>query len=86
MEKKLRNIFRTTQGVDLFKDALAYKVRDEFRAFIALGFSVQEAEDMLINFFENAVGEECDRGVCYLALAVTEWNAGRLTERLKQKP
>lgn len=85
METQLRNNFRPIGGPEIFSDQLAASIRDEFRGFMWLKYSVEKAENLLIDFFENAEGDDYDRAIGYIALALTEWNAGLLSERIKCK-
>ncbi|MCL2797538.1 MAG: hypothetical protein FWD58_05750 [Firmicutes bacterium] len=85
MEQKLRTPARQISGVTLYNDRLCEKVKQEFRDYVGMGMSVADAEELLTTFFEWAEGEPYDKAVCYLALADTEWHAGRLSEHIKQK-
>ncbi len=84
-EPKIRNQFRSIGGVTLMYDELFNKVQKEFLEYISLGESVEKAENILTNFFENAEGTLYDIAICYLALAYGEWKSGYITDKIKQK-
>jgi len=84
-DKNIRNKYRVIGGVTLIRDELFCKVKEEFKAFIGLGESVKQAEDIFINFFENTAGSIHDKAICYLALGYIEHQVGRLTQKIKDK-
>ncbi len=83
---KLREFNQRNYGpLTFFSDGLACIIKDEYRTLLSLGYSDQDAEGIVLSFIETSEGQPFDYAVAYLALALAEHEAGRLTERIKQK-
>jgi hypothetical protein len=73
-----------TWGVGLFSDDTAADVRGSFRDLIGDGLSADAATDRLVAEFCPSPDPDT-APVFWLALAVTQWKAGRLLERVKRE-
>ncbi|HEV8039867.1 MAG TPA: hypothetical protein VGP62_13450 [Bryobacteraceae bacterium] len=71
-------------GPGIFSDDNAADLRDDYRALIGDGLSGPEATDRLLREWAPE-GDPALAPVFWLALAVTQWNCGRLEERVKQR-
>jgi len=72
-------------GPALFSDDSAADVRDGFRDLIGDGFTSPQATDALVKEWGDALGDPEEASVFWLALASTQWQCGRLEERVKSK-
>lgn len=73
-------------GTAIFSDDLAEDVRDEYNALLSIGKSNEEAENLLLSYYSDILdkGDE-DEPVFWFALALSEWNKGRLSDLVKIK-
>jgi hypothetical protein len=67
----------------VFSDDLACEVRDQYRALLGNGRDGVAATDSLLGAFGEALADPNSAAVFWLALAVVQWRAGRLEERVK---
>ena len=72
-------------GAGLFMDDVACDVRDSYRDLLGQGMPSAEAtQKFLVDFKEDS--DDVDDGpIVWLALAVTQWNLGRLEESIKAR-
>jgi hypothetical protein len=70
-------------GTSIFSDDTASDVRGDYRDLVGNGLAGLEATDKILR--EYYCQEESEMGVVWLALAATQWNCGRLEERVKAK-
>lgn len=72
-------------GVGIFNDDVAcdarYAMLDQFRA----GLSIKAATDAALENLADFMEDEEDAPVVTLALAATQWEAGRLDKRIKRR-
>lgn len=73
-------------GTAIFSDDLAEDVRGEYNALLSIGKNNEEAENLLLSYYSDILdkGDE-DEPVFWFALALSEWNKGRLSELVKAK-
>jgi len=73
-------------GTAIFSDDLAEDVRSEYTALLSIGKSNEEAEHLLFSYYSEILnkGDE-DEPTFWFALALSEWNKGRLSESVKTK-
>lgn len=72
-------------GPAIFSDDLAQDIRGEYNTLLSVGKSNAEAEQLLMSYYSvilNCDDEEED--VFWFALALAEWNKGRLSELAKE--
>lgn len=70
-------------GTAVFSDDLACDARDGFRELIGEGYTAEDATAKLVAEFG---GVDCpDVGVQWIALAVTQWNTGRLLDSVRER-
>ena len=74
-----------TWGPAVFSDDTACDVRDDWRGHVGDGLSAVEATDRLLSEWSDSIDEPDDGPVIWLALAATQWKAGRLEDRVKKK-
>jgi hypothetical protein len=75
-----------TWGTALFSDDTAADVRDDFRDCIGDGLSVDDATARLkTEFLAGVDDDDEDAHVFWLALAVSQWNLGRIHEPTRRK-
>ena len=72
-------------GTAIFSDDTACDVRDEWRGYVGEGLSEREATDRLLAEWSASLDDPDEGPVVWLALAATQWKAGRLEERVKRK-
>jgi hypothetical protein len=70
-------------GTSIFSDDTASDVRGGYRDLVGNGLAGHEATDKILREYYSQ--EESEMGVVWLALAATQWNCGRLEERVKAK-
>lgn len=72
-------------GTAIFSDDLAADIRGDYNLLLQVGKSDEEAtEEILKMYYEDCKGDE-DEPVMWFALALSQWNKGRLDERIKEK-
>lgn len=72
-------------GVGIFEDDVACDVRNLFYDLLREGLPLKEATDALMEEMQEELEDEEDGPVIILALAATEWEAGRLDARIKRR-
>ena len=72
-------------GPAIFSDDTACDIRDEYRDLVGDGKTGEEATDILIVNWDPQMDDPEEYTVFWLALAATQWKAGRLEERVKSK-
>ena len=72
-------------GVAVFSDDLAADLRDEFRDLMGEGLSSSQAVDQLISDYQSSIHDDDEKTVFWIALAVTQWNLGRLEDRTQDE-
>jgi hypothetical protein len=72
-------------GAAIFSDDTAGDVRDAYRALLADGYSGPKATAKLLRDWKETFSDEDDGPICWLALAATQWQCGRLEARVKAK-
>jgi len=70
-------------GTSIFSDGTASDVRGDYRDVVGNGLAGHEATDKILREYYSQ--EESEMRVVWLALAATQWNCGRLEERVKAK-
>jgi hypothetical protein len=73
-----------TWGPAVFSDDLACDIRDDFRDLIAEGASPEDATEQLLRQYRSSLGNDDERAVVWLALASSQWSAGRLIPRVRE--
>lgn len=74
-----------TWGTALFSDDTARDVREEYRELVGDGLSGPLATDSLLDEWRPLLDDPDVAPVFWLSLADTQWQCGRLEERVKQK-
>lgn len=73
-------------GPAIFSDDLAADVRREYTSLLSIGKTDDDAEQLIINYYSFLLGkDEPDEAVFWFALALSEWNKGRLSNFVKAK-
>lgn len=72
-------------GTGIFSDDFASDLKSEFRNHIGDGKTSEEATDLLLNEYSQEVNDYDNKSVFWLSLAATQWNCGRLIEKVKTK-
>jgi hypothetical protein len=72
-------------GAAIFSDDLAADVHDEFTDLIAQGLSSTAAMNHLVSEYEELLDDPDDSVVFWLALAATQHQLGRLTDRQRKR-
>ncbi len=72
-------------GTGLFSDDSASDVRDGYRDLIGDGYSSSQATDLLIAEWSDSLLDPEESSVFWLALASTQWQCGRLENRVKSR-
>lgn len=73
-------------GTAIFSDDLADDIRGEYNALLSIGKEDDEAERLIFDYYANVLrGDDEKESVFWLALALAEWNKGRLSEYVKGK-
>jgi hypothetical protein len=73
-----------TWGPAVFSDDLACDVRDDFRDLIAEGASPEDATEQLLREYRSSLCNDDERAVVWLALASSQWSAGRLVPSVRE--
>jgi hypothetical protein len=71
-------------GTAIFSDDLAADIKGDFRDLIGDGLSGLEAVERLTAEYSEALEDDDEAAVFWLALAATQWKLGRLDDRTKQ--
>jgi hypothetical protein len=74
-----------TFGTGIFDDDLALDVRGEYLDLLATGRSDLEARRTIENDWKDSIADSDDGPVIWLALAATQWEYGRLSDRVKRR-
>lgn len=73
-------------GPAIFSDDLAADVRNEYNILLGLGRDDQEAERLLIEYYDEILrGGDEEEPVFWFALALAQWKQGRLSDLVKKK-
>jgi hypothetical protein len=72
-------------GTSVFSDDLAADTRDTFTDYIAEGLGAVEATDRLVAESADALDDEDDANVFWIALAATQWKFGPTREGCPQQ-
>jgi hypothetical protein len=72
-------------GTALFADDVACDVRDAYRDLLGEGHSGPQATRRLLRDFREEIRDHDDEPVFWLALAATQWQLGRLEDKVKAK-
>ena len=73
-----------TWGTNLFQDDLSCDVRDEYIDKLRRGKTTIEVEEEILESYEKNLDSD-DEYFFWFALAVTEWEYGRLSDKVKEK-
>jgi hypothetical protein len=71
-------------GPAVFSDDLACDVRDDFRDLVAEGASPEDATEQLLRQYHSSLRDDDERAVVWLALASSQWSAGRLIPSVRE--
>ena len=74
-----------TWGTGLYSDDTACDVRDTYKDILGDGIPEPEATNLLIEQWKNELFDPDIAPAFWLALADTQWNLGRLQDRVKQE-
>lgn len=69
-------------GEKIFDSDDACDIRDDYREAIILGKSDEEAEEKIVCEYQEGIEGQSE--TFWLPLAITEWKAGRLSQRVKE--
>jgi hypothetical protein len=73
-------------GTAIFSDDNASDVRDDYRRMVGDGLSGPEATDRLLGTWMSSMANGAGLAATFwLALAVTQWNCGRLEDRVRNE-
>ena len=72
-------------GTGLYQDDVALDVRDEYKDKLHRGKTDKEVTEEMIDESQYMVDGEDDTAIFWFALADTQWNMGRLEERVKEQ-
>lgn len=73
-------------GTAIFSDDLAGDIRGEYNALLSIGKGDEEAERLIFDYYADVLrGGDEEESVFWFALALAEWNKGRLSEYVKGK-
>jgi hypothetical protein len=72
-------------GTGIFSDDTACDVRDRYRDLVGDGLAGQQATDLLLEEFREALDDPEAAPVIWLALAATQWRCGRLEPRVQER-
>jgi len=67
-------------GTAIFSDDLAADIREDWRDYIGDGLSPEEATQQILADYDDAVQDQDESGVVWLALAVSQWRTGRIVQ------
>ncbi len=73
-----------TWGTAIFSDDLAVDIRRDFRELIGDGLTPSEATERLKAEYSSSLEDPDEMPVFWIALALTQWNLGRLDEGTKK--
>jgi hypothetical protein len=74
-----------TWGTAIYSDDTASDVRGDYRDLVGDGLSGPEATEALLRHWKDALDDQDDGPVFWLALALTQWQCGRLEPRVQEK-
>ena len=74
-----------TWGTSIFEDDTAADVRADYRELLEGGLKELSATDRMIRDYAEYIEDEVDGPVFWLALAVAQWELGRLESRVADK-
>ena len=75
-----------TWGTAIFSDDMASDVRGEYKVLLSAGIDSDTVEKALIGYYKDDIEMNSrDSSGFWLALALTEWNYGRLSNLVKEK-
>ncbi|HQR43613.1 MAG TPA: hypothetical protein PLX97_13045, partial [Gemmatales bacterium] len=72
-------------GAGLFQEDIACDIREAYREALEQGLSGSQATRQVLRDFREEVKDYDDGPSCWLALAATQWDLGRVEERVKQR-
>lgn len=72
-------------GVAIFSDDLAADIREDFRELIGDGMTPTEATERLMVEYASSLNSGDELPVFWIALALAQWQLGRLEEETKKK-
>lgn len=72
-------------GTSIFSDDFACDIRGEYNAMLTLGKTNEEATDGIFKIFYERCKDTEDESVFWFALALSQWNKGRMTDDIKHK-
>ncbi len=72
-------------GVELFEDDTACDVRDDYWELIEDGVADDDATRQVLEHYREALDDDGDAAVVWLALAVSQWEIGRLSSEVRDK-
>lgn len=73
-------------GPAIFSDDLATDLRREYQTLLAAGLPDAKAEDLIFAYYHDILHEDSDDAVAFwLALALSQWKCGRLSDLVKQE-
>lgn len=71
-------------GPAIFSNDTASDVKDDYRELLGMRLPDEKVNEIIIKEYEELKGTD-DECVFWIAFALCQWNAGRLTEEVKQK-
>ena len=71
-------------GPGIFSDDLAADIRGDYNVLLSVGKTGDEAEEMILSYYGVVLKQEDTADVFWFALALAEWNKGRLSQRAKE--
>lgn len=74
-----------TWGTGLFSDDTACDIRSNYRDLVGEGLPGSQATDTLVREWADALDDPTEASVFWLSLASTQWQCGRLEQRVKEK-
>jgi hypothetical protein len=72
-------------GPAIFSDDVAADIREDWRLHIGDGLSPEAATTRIIEQYADAVKDQDEAGVVWLALAVSQWRTGRLLPEVQAR-
>lgn len=72
-------------GAGIFSDDIACDVKREYVTLLGLGYENEEATKMVIDHFNKVYSGTDDEPVFWFALALSQWNVGRLLDFVKEQ-
>lgn len=70
-------------GAGIFDDDMASDIRGEYKTLLSLGKSDEQVLQLITDFFYSDCKDTEDESVFWLALALSQWEYGRLTEDVR---